>query len=96
VYVKFSQSVACSVKMGGRGSTQLETPVSKQTVFSGRILSVRVDTVLTGEGKQTTREIIERPDTVSVVAIDENHNILLVRQYRYATASTLWKYLQSD
>ncbi|HHX10453.1 MAG TPA: NUDIX hydrolase [Firmicutes bacterium] len=63
----------------------METPVSKQTVFSGRILSVRVDTVLTGEGKQTTREIIERPDTVSVVAIDENHNILLVRQYRYAT-----------
>lgn len=63
----------------------METPVSKQTVFKGRIMSVRVDTVLTEDGKQTTREIIERPDTVAVVAIDQERNILLVRQFRYAT-----------
>ncbi|HHY12506.1 MAG TPA: NUDIX hydrolase [Firmicutes bacterium] len=63
----------------------METPISKRTVFKGRILSVRVDTVLTRHGRETTREIVERPDTVSVVAIDEKRNILLVRQYRYAT-----------
>ncbi|HHT85931.1 MAG: NUDIX hydrolase [Bacillota bacterium] len=63
----------------------METPISKKTVFTGRILSVRVDTVLTGAGKETTREIIDRPDTVAIVAIDERHNILLVKQYRYAT-----------
>jgi ADP-ribose pyrophosphatase len=63
----------------------VETPISKRTVFTGRILSVRVDTVLTGAGKETTREIIERPDTVAVVALDDNRNILLVKQYRYAT-----------
>ncbi|HAF66367.1 MAG TPA: ADP-ribose pyrophosphatase, partial [Clostridiales bacterium UBA9857] len=28
----------------------METPVSKQTVFKGRIMSVRVDTVLTEDG----------------------------------------------
>ncbi len=63
----------------------MEKTISTQTVFKGRILSVRVDTVLTGQGRETTREVVERPDTVSVVAVDANGEILLVRQYRYAT-----------
>jgi len=63
----------------------MEKAISTRTVFNGRILSVRVDTVLTGHGRETTREVVERPDTVSVVAVDANGQILLVRQYRYAT-----------
>lgn len=63
----------------------METPISRRTVFTGQIMSVRVDTVLTASGEQTTREIVERPDTVAIVAIDEDNNILLVKQFRYAT-----------
>jgi ADP-ribose pyrophosphatase len=62
----------------------MEKPISKHLVYQGRVLSVRVDTVMTEKGRETTREIVERPDTVSVVAIDTDANILLVRQYRYA------------
>lgn len=63
----------------------MEKPITKRTVFQGRILSVSVDTVLTRHGRETTREIVDRPDTVSVVAVDGNWDIFLVRQYRYAT-----------
>ena len=62
----------------------MEKPISKRLVYRGRVLSVRVDTVVTEKGRETTREIVDRPDTVSVVALDNDANILLVRQYRYA------------
>lgn len=35
-------------------------------------------------GKIATREIVDRPETVSVLALDDNDNMLVVRQYRYA------------
>ncbi len=47
----------------------MEKPISKHLVYQGRVLSVRVDTVMTEKGRETTREIVE---------------LLLVRQYRYA------------
>lgn len=62
----------------------MEKRISSQDVYKGRIISLKVETVLTQKGRTTTREIVERPDTVSVVAIDKDKNILLVRQFRYA------------
>ncbi|HOL11858.1 MAG TPA: NUDIX hydrolase [Bacillota bacterium] len=62
----------------------MEKLVSKRVVYEGRVLSVRVDSVVTEKGRETTREIVVRPDTVAIVAIDQDLNILLVRQYRYA------------
>ncbi len=67
----------------------METPISRRSIFEGRIFSVRVDTVSTQKGCETTREIIDKPDTVSVVAIDDEHNILLVKQYRYAVGKCI-------
>ena len=62
----------------------MEKLVFKRVVYEGRVLSVRVDSVVTEKGRETTREIVVRPDTVAIVAIDQDLNILLVRQYRYA------------
>jgi len=33
-------------------------------------------------GRETTREIVEHSDCVAIVAIDENGNVLLVKQFR--------------
>lgn len=62
----------------------MERPVCSHRVYKGKIVSVRIDTVITSDGHEAIREVVERPDTVSVVAIDDNDDILLVRQYRYA------------
>ena len=62
----------------------METAISSTTAFSGRIVSVRVDEVETPSGRRATREVVERPDTVSVLAVDDKGRVLFVRQYRYA------------
>ncbi len=59
-----------------------EKTLSSQPIFSGQIIKLRVDTVETSNGRQTTREIIEHADCIAVVAIDNEDNILLVKQFR--------------
>ena len=64
-------------------------PISQETVFSGRIIETRVDTLLMPDGKQITREVVQHPGAVAIIPIDTEDNVLLVRQYRYAAGQSL-------
>ena len=64
-------------------------PISQETVFSGRVIEIRVDTLLMPDGKQITREVVQHPGAVAIVPIDIEDNVLLVRQYRYAAGQSL-------
>jgi ADP-ribose pyrophosphatase len=66
-----------------------ETLVSSQHVYQGRVLNLRVDDVRLPDGKQTIREVVEHHGAVAIVALDENNNVLLVRQYRHAAGRLL-------
>ena len=59
-----------------------EKLLMRKYVFEGRALKVRVDTVLTADGRRSTREIVEHGDCVGIVAVDNENNVLLVNQYR--------------
>jgi ADP-ribose pyrophosphatase len=59
-----------------------EKVLSSKLIYQGRILKLRVDTVLTADGRKSTREIIEHGECIGVVAVDADGNILLVNQYR--------------
>jgi len=59
-----------------------EKTLSSQLIFSGRAVNLRVDTVEMPSGRQSTREIVEHSDCIAVIPIDEEDNVLLVRQYR--------------
>jgi ADP-ribose pyrophosphatase len=59
-----------------------EKTVSSQPIFQGRAVSLRVDTVAKSGGRQTTREIVEHADCIAVIAVDNEDNILLVKQFR--------------
>ena len=61
-----------------------EKELSRRIIYEGRILSLRVDTVETVDGRQSTREIIEHAACIAVIAVDADDNVLLVRQYRRA------------
>ena len=61
-----------------------EKTLSSRQVFDGGHLRLRVDTVRTAGGRESTREIVEIGDAVVVIAVDADENILLVRQYRKA------------
>ena len=64
-------------------------PIRQETVFSGRIIETRVDTVLLPNGSQVTREVVSHPGAVAIVPIDAEDNVLMVRQYRYAVGQSL-------
>src|SRR3972149_6520646 len=61
-----------------------EKMLSTQQIYQGRAVNVRVDTVEKAGGTKTTREMVEHSDCIAVVALDEQGNILLVRQFRHA------------
>lgn len=59
-----------------------EKTVKTEVIFKGRIVQLNVDTVLLPDGKESTREIVKHKEAVAVVALDEQNNIYMVRQYR--------------
>jgi ADP-ribose pyrophosphatase len=66
-----------------------EKTISSRYVFEGRALKLRIDTIINADGHETTREIVEHVECIAVVPVDENGDILLVRQYRKAIEKDL-------
>lgn len=60
-----------------------EKTLSSQSVFDGRILHITLDEVELPNGKQSKREVVNHPGGVAVAALDEENNLLFVRQFRY-------------
>ncbi len=59
-----------------------EKTVQSEEKFQGKILRLRVDTVELPNGGRSTREIVEHPGGVGVVAVDADDMVYLVRQFR--------------
>lgn len=59
-----------------------EETISSKYLFEGRIIKLRFDEVRLQNGNTSTREIIEHPGGVCIAAVDEDENVLMVRQYR--------------
>lgn len=68
---------------------QLEHCTSSSRLYDGRIINLRVDQVVTEEGRPTTREVVEHRGAAAIVPLLDGNSIVLVRQYRYAIASDL-------
>ena len=68
---------------------RLERVLSSQEICHGRAVNLRVDHVEKPGGRRTTREIVEHSDCVAVVAIDDQDNVLLVRQFRHPVGKFL-------
>ena len=66
-----------------------EKVLGSKVIYQGRILKLRVDSVRTADGRQSTREIVEHDDCIGVVPVDADGNILMVKQYRLATGKEL-------
>ncbi len=60
-----------------------EITVGSKTVFDGRVFGVQVDSVLLPGGNPATREVVLHNGGASVVALDQDDNVYMVRQWRY-------------
>lgn len=61
----------------------IEKTLSSEIIFDGRILHVRRDAVRLPDGGEATREVVDHPGGVCVLALDEENRALLVSQFRY-------------
>lgn len=62
----------------------------RHTAFDGAIWSVQRETFTLEDG-QLTREFVDHPGAVAVVAIDDEERVCLIRQYRHPVRSELWE-----
>lgn len=69
--------------------TLYETTVDSKVVYQGKILNLRVDTVRLLSGRTATREIAEHSDSVCMVPVDDDGQVLMVRQHRTPTEGVL-------
>ncbi len=65
--------------------------VDSETVFDGRVISLRRDTVTMPGGGNSVREVVSHPGAVAVVALDDQDRIVLLRQYRHPVGRYLWE-----
>jgi len=69
--------------------TSGERVIESFRIYDGRICALREDTVELSNGRRAKREIVEHTPVVAIVPIDENGDVLLVRQYRLAAGEAL-------
>lgn len=58
--------------------------LSSRTVFAGRIISLRIDSIALPDGRRLDAEIVRHPGSVVIVPITGAGEVILVRQYRPA------------
>lgn len=61
-----------------------EKKIDGKQVYDGVIVNVRMDQVELPNGKTAPREIVDHPGAVAVLPLDEDNNVIMVTQYRYA------------
>jgi ADP-ribose pyrophosphatase len=59
-----------------------EQVVAREVVHRGRYLEFRVDTIARADGSGGTRDVVGHPGAISVLALDDDGRLLLVRQWR--------------
>jgi 8-oxo-dGTP pyrophosphatase MutT (NUDIX family) len=64
---------------------------SSETLHRGNIFALRRDQVRMPGGNVATREVVEHYGAVAIVAMDNDHNIRMVYQYRHTFGRRLWE-----
>lgn len=62
-----------------------------ETLYEGRVITLVKDTVAMPGGGDSVREVVRHPGAVAVVALDDDENVVLLRQYRHPVGGYLWE-----
>jgi 8-oxo-dGDP phosphatase len=65
--------------------------LARETVYSGLIWDVRRDRVDLGAAGEVSREYLDHPGAVGILALDDQDRVLLIRQYRHPVQAFLWE-----
>ena len=62
-----------------------------ESVYEGRVIRLVKDTVAMPGGGDSVREVVRHPGAVAVVALDDEGDVVLLRQYRHPVGGYLWE-----
>ncbi len=69
----------------------IEKRLSGETIFEGHVVKLVKDKVLCPNGNESFREIVRHNGGAAVLCINENEEILLVKQFRYAYDEVMYE-----
>ena len=65
------------------GDRLVETTLSSEHLYQGKILNLRRDTVRLANDRQASREVVEHVDSAAAVPLLEDGRVVMVEQWRY-------------
>ncbi len=68
-----------------------EKIVSSKVIFRGDLFTISTLFVTRPDGRRVTREVAERRPSVSIVAVDQNNSVILLREFRAGIMRTVWR-----
>ncbi len=68
-----------------------DVTASELVYQSGHVIDVRREQVLMPGGGSASRDVVQHPGAVAVIAVDDEERILLLRQYRHPVRHLLWE-----
>lgn len=67
----------------------VEKTIKSEIVYQGKFITLRRHDIVLDNGNKTVREIVEHPGAAACVVLNENHEVLLIEQYRKAAEAVL-------
>jgi len=68
-----------------------EKALSSTYIYRGRVINLRKDRVNLPDGRETTREIVEHPGSVVILALTDEKEIVMIKQFRKPAEEVLWE-----
>ncbi|MDR4435589.1 ADP-ribose pyrophosphatase [Bacillus tequilensis] len=66
-----------------------EKTITKEQIFSGKVIDLYVEDVELPNGKTSKREIVKHPGAVAILAVTDEGKIILVKQFRKPLERTI-------
>ncbi len=63
--------------------------IRSEYVYRGKVVTLRIDTILMDDGHEAKREVVEHHGAVAIVPRRDSETVLLIRQFRQAVGETL-------
>ena len=63
----------------------------RKTIYLGKIVNLGLETIVLANGELSTVEIVRHPGGAGIVALDQEHRVCLLRQYRLAISRWIWE-----
>jgi ADP-ribose pyrophosphatase len=69
----------------------MKEPANRKRVYEGKILNIELDQVTLPNGHKMELEMIHHPGAAAVVPLQEDGNVIMIYQYRYAAGGFIYE-----